>query len=200
MRLGDNPGMLSLVHDGNRNVSESLLQEEMGPIIQSPHPTSSPRPGQAGGDPPWGDGDTWDQERAWRRTRQLLLDAGGMSRHLCPYSCPPAKHNFRRCLTKKVCVGGKLAKAKGCLENPRSLHTVSPSLHRSRTGQTLARSLPPPAQAMGGGCSRAALGLLVPTCSWTRGHGGPCFYSVVPSLLSSFYPFSLPLCSTKPSG
>lgn len=72
MHLGDNPGMLSLVHDGNRNVSESLLQEEMGPIVQPPHPTSSPRPGQAGGDPPWGDGDTWDQERAWRRTKQLL--------------------------------------------------------------------------------------------------------------------------------
>lgn len=74
------------------------------------------------------------------------MDAGGMSRCLCPYSCPPAKHNFRRCLTKRT--GEELAKAKGCLENPRSLHTVSPSLHHSCAGETLAWSLAPPAQTL----------------------------------------------------
>ena len=98
------------------------------------------------------------------------LDTGGMSRHLCPYSCPPVKHNFRRCLKKRR--RGELAEAKGCLENPRSLHTVSPSLHRSCTGQTLAWSLAPPAQAMRGGRSLGSLGSLGPSLELHPGTPG----------------------------
>jgi len=72
----------------------------------------------------------------------------------------------------------ELEKTKGCLENPRSLHTVSPSLHRSCAGETVAWSLAPPAQAMQDAARQ-------PWVSWSQPGAAPgCLWSLLCSPLS----------------
>lgn len=108
------------------------------------------------------------------------LDASGMSKCSCPYSCPPVKHNFKGCLTTRG-VGGK---PKDALKIP-GLSTLCHPL-------SIAPALEPGSTSTGhvGRAQPGSFGYLGP--SW--GSPGIVLRFCAPFFLSLF---SLPLCSTK---
>lgn len=91
--------------DDNRNFSVSLPQEVMGPILGVPsHSCLDHSRQEVTCHVVMG---TLGLRRGLGEGRGIsCLDASGMSKRSCPYSCPPVKHNFKGRLTTRG-VGGK---------------------------------------------------------------------------------------------